>query len=192
MTQSILLLNRGVSHGSSLRAMLVSRGYVICDEVRDAKSLDSDVTRLSPDVLVVCADSLQQSVLDSLRRVSESYPLPVVIFANDGNRESIRKAVEAGAAAYVVQGWAAERLTPIIDAACARFEAFQSVKDELAATQHKLSERKLIEKAKGIVMKQRGLAEDEAYSALRKMAMNQNLALAEIARRVIAVSQLLV
>jgi two-component system, response regulator / RNA-binding antiterminator len=192
MTQSILLLNRDVSHGPLLRTMLVSLGYVICDELRDAKSLDSDITRVTPDVLVVCADSLKQSVLDSLRRVSVSCPLPVVVFATDGSRESIRKAVAAGAAAYVVQGWAAERLKPIIDAACARFEAFQSVREELTATQHKLSERKLIEKAKGIVMKQRGLAEEEAYSALRKMAMNQNLALAEIARRVIAVSQLLV
>ncbi|MGZ5117178.1 MAG: ANTAR domain-containing response regulator [Burkholderiales bacterium] len=191
MTQSILLLNRDVSHGSLLRTILVSLGYVICDELQDAKSLDSDIARVAPDVLVVCTDSLKQSVLDALRRVAESCPLPVVVFANDGNREAIRKAVAAGAAAYVVQGWTAERLTSIIDAACARFEAFQSVRDELAATQHKLSERKLIEKAKGIVMKQRGLAEDEAYSALRKMAMNQNLALAEVARRVIAVSQLL-
>src|SRR6476661_5461326 len=144
MTQSILLLNRGVSHGPLLRTMLVSLGYVICDELRDAKSLDSDITRVTPDVLVVCADSLTQSVVDSLRRVSESCPLPVVVFATDGSRESIRKAVAAGAAAYVVQGWTAERLTPIIDAACARFEAFRSVKEELIATQHKLSERKLI------------------------------------------------
>jgi two-component system, response regulator / RNA-binding antiterminator len=190
--QSVLLLNRGVSHGSLVRKMLSSLGYTLCDELRSASALDSDVDRLEPDVLIVCTDSFQEDLFDSLRRVAESRPLPVVVFTNDSSRESIRKAVDVGVAAYVVDGWAAERLTPIIDAACARFEALQSVKRELAATQHKLAERKLIEKAKGIVMKQRGLTEDEAYGALRKMAMNQNLPLAEVARRVIAVSQLLV
>jgi response regulator NasT len=99
--------------------------------------------------------------------------------------------MHAGVAAYVVDGWAAERVTPIIEAACARFEAYEAVKKQLAATQNKLSERKVIEKAKGIVMQQRALTEDQAYAALRKLAMDQNLALAEVARRVLAVAHLL-
>jgi response regulator NasT len=113
------------------------------------------------------------------------------MFATDPSTTLIRRAVECGVSAYVVDGWAPERLTPIIEAAAARFEAYSAVKQELDHTRNKLSERKVIEKAKGIVMQQRGLTEDQAYSSLRKMAMDQNLPLAEIARRVITVSQLL-
>ena len=91
----------------------------------------------------------------------------------------------------MVDGWSPERVTAIIEAAIARFEAYSAVKKELAQTRAKLSERKIVEKAKGIVMQQRGLTEEQAYSSLRKMAMDQSLPLAEVARRVIAVSQLL-
>jgi response regulator NasT len=153
--------------------------------------LHPEVVRLAPDLIIACTQSPSAALIESLHAVSAECPRPVILFANDPRRETIRKAVDAGVAAYVVDGWAPERITPIIEAACARFEAHEAVKQELAATRNKLSERKLIEKAKGIVMQQRGLTEDQAYSALRKMAMDQNLALAEVARRVISIATLL-
>jgi response regulator NasT len=113
------------------------------------------------------------------------------MFARDTRREIIRMTVDAGVSAYVVDGWAAARVGAIIEAACARFDAHESLKQELRASRHKLAERKLVEKAKGLVMQQRGVSEGEAYSSLRKMAMDQNLTLAEVARRVIAVAHLL-
>jgi response regulator NasT len=190
--QSILLLVDDPARAAPLRNILESLRYRIVDELRDPAALYDAAARHQPDVIVLRTDSPGKPVLDALRSLSEAKPRPVVLFANDPSRNVIRRAVDAGVAAYVVDGWAAERVTPIIEAACARFEAYEAVKKQLAATQNKLSERKVIEKAKGIVMQQRGLTEDQAYTALRKMAMDQNLALAEVARRVLAVAHLLV
>ena len=190
--QSILLLVDDVSDAAPLRNILESLCYRIVDELRDPGALYDAVARHQPDVIVLRTDSPSKPMLDALHSLADATPRPVVVFANDPSRNAIRSAVDAGVAAYVVEGWAAERVTPIIDAACARFEAYDAVKKQLAATQNKLSERKVIEKAKGIVMQQRGLTEDQAYGALRRMAMDQNLALAEVARRVVAVAHLLV
>jgi response regulator NasT len=113
------------------------------------------------------------------------------MFAQDAARDSIREAVRAGVNAYVVDGLSPERITPIVETALARFEAFQAVKDELAETRTKLSERKLIERAKGILMKEKGLPEDAAFRMLRKLAMDKNLSLAAISEQVITVAKLL-
>ena len=189
--QNVLLLTEGTHDIVSLRATLEALRYRIVDELQNAAALLDAARRLAPNVVIVRAHTPTEETLEALRCLSESNPRPVIVFANDSNRDVIRKSVDAGAAAYVVDGWASERVTPIIDAACARFDMYESMKKELAATRNKLSERKVIEKAKGIVMQQRGLTEDQAYGALRAMAMDQNLALAEVARRVIAVAQLL-
>lgn len=186
-----VILLRDATPAEALRASLCRTGYTVLAELDQAQTLHREVQRLAPQVIIVVTESPDEKTLSGLREVAGSCPTPVVMFARDGAREVIRRAVESGVGAYVVDGWAPDRLTPIIDAACARFEAFEAMKHELASTRAKLSERKLIEKAKGIVMAQRKLSEDEAYGALRKMAMNQNLALAEVARRVIAVAQLL-
>jgi two-component system, response regulator / RNA-binding antiterminator len=179
------------AHGSLLAAQLSELRYDVLARLSDPGVLRAHVDRLQPDVIIVATDAPTEAMFSSLSAVAATAPLPVVLFARKGTRELIRKAVESGVAAYVVDGWAPERLTPIIEAAIARFEAFNALRQELANTRAKLSERKVIEKAKGIVMQQRKLTEDQAYSALRKMAMDQNLALAEVARRVIAVAQLL-
>ena len=189
--QKVLLVLEDIPHDEPLRASLTDLGYEIVGELSDAQQLRTEVARAAPDVIIVRADTPGDAMLDSLASVSAALPRPIVVFAREASRETIRRAVECGVAAYVVEGWARERITPIIEAAVARFDAFQAVQRELATTRTKLSERKLIEKAKGIVMEQRRLTENDAYSALRKMAMDQNLALAEIARRVISVSSLL-
>ena len=166
-------------------------GYEIVAVLREAHRLCAEVAQLRPDVIIVTTKAPTEETFVSLGNIAKSCPRPVVMFARVGNRELIRRAVENGVAAYVVDGWGPERLTPIIEAATARFEAYETLRNELVSTRAKLTERKLIEKAKGIVMQQRRLSEEQAYSALRKMAMDQNLALAEVARRVIAVAHLL-
>ena len=188
---AVLLVHDEAPHAATLRQTLESLRYRIAAELRTPAGLHAEVVRVAPDLIVACSLSPSTELLSALRAVADSQPRPVVIFATDGRRDTIREAVDAGVAAYVVEGWAPERVTPIIEAACARFEAHQSVKRELASTRNKLSERKIIEKAKGIVMQQRGLSENDAYAALRTMAMQQNLPLAEIARRVIALASLL-
>src|SRR6185436_10464569 len=99
--------------------------------------------------------------------------------------------VQAGVTSYIVDGMSPERLSPIVEVAIARFEAYQALQNELNAAKLKLSERKLVERAKGILMKSRNLPEDQAYRALRKLAMDKNQKLGDVARQVIEVSELL-
>jgi response regulator NasT len=113
------------------------------------------------------------------------------MFTHDGDREKIRSATKAGVSAYVVGGLDSERIKPIIEAAIARFEEFRAVKTELLAANLELSERKVVERAKGLLMKQKGLAEDEAYSLMRKMAMDKNIKLADLAAKVLEAAKLL-
>lgn len=188
--QNVLLLQAG-PHDDTFGDALRTLGYGIVADVRRVSALRTEVERAAPDVIIVRTAAPDHETLESLAAVSSSLPRPIVVFARSGTREIIRRAVECGVTAYVVDGWARERVTPIIEAAIARFEAFDALRRELASTRTRLSERKVIEKAKGIVMEQRQLTENAAYGALRRMAMDQNLALAEVARRVIAVSQLL-
>lgn len=188
---STVLLLEDAPHHPALRTTLDKLGYRVLAELNDASGLESEVARLSPDIIIVTTETPNAATLESVSSITNSSPRPVVMFAKDESRDVIRKAVECGVSAYVVDGWAPERVSAIIEAASARFDAYQAVKAELATTRTQLFERKVIEKAKGIVMQERGVSEDAAYSALRKMAMNQNLRLAEVARRVIAVAGLL-
>ncbi len=188
--QTVVLL-QDAPHAAAIRAALCELGYHVLAELDRPATLHHEVERLAPDLIIVATETPGAETLASLASIASSCPRPVVMFAREGGRELIRKAVECGVAAYVIDGWARERLVPIIEAAVARFDAHQAIKRDLASTRAKLSERKVIEKAKGIVMEQRRLSENEAYGALRKMAMDQNLALAELARRVVAVAHLL-
>ena len=188
---TFLLMREPSCDAGPLCAALADTPYRLAAEITEPERLDTEVVRAAPNVIIACTGSPGSAMLSALRALSERSPLPVVMFANDPRREVIRKTVDAGVAAYVVDGWAPERIAAIIEAACARFDAYESLKKELRATQNKLAERKIVEKAKGLVMQQRGVSEDQAYSALRKMAMDQNLTLAEVARRVISIAHLL-
>jgi response regulator NasT len=113
------------------------------------------------------------------------------MFASDDAPDTLRDVMRAGVAAYIVDGLDPTRVKSIVDVACARFEEYQRLRDELAATRLKLSERKLVERAKGLLMKSRGLDEDGAYAALRKLAMDRGKPLADIARQVVEAAELL-
>jgi response regulator NasT len=113
------------------------------------------------------------------------------MFSDANDSALIEAAVQAGVSAYVVDGMQPHRLRPIIEVAIARFREFQALRDELQQTRNKLAERREIEKAKGILMKQKGMAEEEAYQALRKLAMDQGLKIGEVARQLISIAKLL-
>ena len=186
-----MVVDESTERSLHLRLTLERLGYEVVAEVSNPRELYDAVNQYAPDTIIVDTDSPSRDTLEHLCVISESCPRPIVMFTQDAKRESIREAVRAGVTAYVVDGLSAERIEPIIEAAHARFEAFQSVQTELAQTRTQLTERKVIERAKGILMKEKKLPEDEAYRLLRKLAMDRSTPLATVAEQVIAYAKLL-
>ncbi len=181
------------SHRRSLylRLMLEQVGYTVVAEVFQPRRIHEAVKTRSPDVIIVDTESPSRDTLEHIALLSETDPRPIVMFSADRGSDTIREAVQAGVSAYIVDGLAVERVQPIIEVAIARFDAHQAVKTELAQMKTKLSERKLVERAKGVLMKARTIGENEAYGALRKMAMERSLTIGEVSRQLLAVSDLL-
>jgi len=174
-----------------LRQALDHAGYEVLATVDSGADLSRAVERTEPDVIIIDLHSPDRDTLEHVILISQDRPRPIVMFSADGDADKIREAVRAGVSAYIVNGLAAERIEPIIRVAIARFEALQSLREELADAQMQLADRKRIERAKGILMQQKNMSEEEAYRALRKLAMDRNLKLAEIAEQLINVHKLL-
>jgi response regulator NasT len=187
----VMLVDDTPERSFYLRLVLERLGYEVVAEISNPGRLHDEVLRLSPDAIIVDTESPSRDTLENICMITEHCPRPIVMFAQDPARQSIREAVRAGVNAYVVDGLSPERIAPIVETAVARFEAFQAVKEELAETRNKLSERKLVERAKGILMKEKGLSEDAAYRLLRKLAMDKNLSLGALAEQVVTVAKLL-
>ena len=149
------------------------------------------VNRDQPDVVIIDMDAPNRDTLENLRTVQAHTPRPMVMFSQDDGTESIRRAVQAGVSAYVADGLQPKRVRPILDAAIARFEQLRELESELVKTRSQLAERKLLDRAKGLIMHQRGISESEAYQLLRKSAMDRNLRLVEVAESVVAAAELL-
>ena len=170
---------------------LLASGYQVLAVLATGADLPRRMEALGADVVIVDIDSPDRDILEDMRRVTFEFGRPVVMFAQDGNVETIRAAVEAGVSAYVVDGLQPDRVKNVIDVAIAQFRQFQELRSELDKTKASLAERKLVEKAKGILMKRRGCDEDEAYRLMRRMAMDQKIRLADVANRIIDAAQLL-
>jgi len=187
----VLVVDESPERAELLREGLLRAGHEVTATLSSPLALLKTIEELKPDVIVIDMDSPSRDVLEHLVFVSQHTPRPVVMFAQDDAPETIRAATRAGVSAYVVDGLDRDRIKSIIEAAVARFEDFQALRTQLAEANLKLSERKLIEKAKGLLMKSRGLDEETAYAALRKMAMDRKLKLAEVAQRVVDAADLL-
>ena len=175
----------------TLREGLERAGHEVVASLSSPLELLRAVERLRPDVIVIDTESPTRDVLEHLVIVTESSPRPIVMFASDSGGDAIREAVRAGVSAYVVDGLDAGRVNSIVEVACARFDELQRLKDELADANLKLSERKQIERAKGLLMQSRGISEDEAYHALRKLAMSKKQRLGDVAQQLIDTAALL-
>lgn len=166
-------------------------GYQVAAVLASADDLADQVDAIKPDAILIDTDAPSRDTLEHLAAMDQSTPRPVVVFARESDGETIRTAIRAGVSAYVVDGLAPARLKAIMDVAVVRFQEHQTLKTELAAATRKLSDRKLVEKAKGILMKARGLDEDAAYRALRKLAMDRCRPLAQVAGEVVDMARLL-
>ena len=188
----VLLVDDTPDRASALKdALSAMEGVEVTCTLESAIQLPERVAEHSPDIVLIDTESPSRDVLEQLAAVSSTAPRPVVLFSGDGQDEAIRAALKAGVSAYIVDGISASRLDPIMRIAMERFQAEQQLRAELEETRTRLSERKVIERAKGIVMKQRGCTEEEAFASLRSLAMQRGARLGEVAQQVIDVAALL-
>lgn len=187
----IMLVDQGPERAEILRSTLEQADCEVVAQVSSTVDLSALVEACKPDLIIIDTDSPERDTLENICIVSRDQPRPIVMFTHDEDSETIRAAIRAGVSAYVVGGLKSDRIKPIMDAAIARFEEFQAMRSNLEKAEGQLADRKIIDRAKAALMKQRGWSEDEAYQALRKMAMNRGVKLGEAARQVIAVTELL-
>ena len=187
----VLIIDDTPERTDILRAGLEQAGYSVAAALESPLELLQAVEAHQPDVIIIGTGSPSRDVLEHVVMISRDQPRPIVMFSSDGESDTIREAVRAGVSAYVVDGLDPSRVKGIIDVAVARFEEYQELAAELAEANLKLSERKLVERAKGLLMKSRGYSEDEAYHALRRMAMTRKKRLGEVAKTVIDMADFL-
>ena len=187
----VILVDNHLERSAPLKRSLTEEGYEVVAHLTDTADLDGAVNRLKPDVVIIDTNSPSRDTLENICVMSLNAPRPVVMFSHDGNTAMIRAATQAGVSAYVVGGIPNEKLRPVMDAAIARFDEYRALRNKLEEANTRLVERKIIERAKGLLMKQRGMDEDAAYILLRNMAMQQNIRLSTLAERVVQAAKLL-
>jgi response regulator NasT len=171
------------------RAALVAEGLAGDDApvVRLSAGFDAaEVAAFAPDVIVVACDSADRDTLESLREAGEANPRPVVMFADRSEPGLAEQAIRAGVAAYVVDGLAPGRVRSIVEVAMTRFALMQQLRGDLAKAKANLESRKVVDRAKGLLMKERGLDEDAAYKLLRKLAMDKGRPIGAVAADLLA------
>ena len=189
---------RQADRSRSLRIGLLENGFNLIASLPADVFLSERIAQLQPDLIIVDAESDARDALEHVVMATRDERRPIVMFTNDDDTRHVKHAVAAGVSAYIVAGLSAERIRPILDVALARFEHEQLLLQTLASTQSErdelsaeLKDRKLIDRAKGLLMQRQNLSEDEAFRKMRKTAMDKSLKLAEVAQRMLDVADLL-
>lgn len=190
-TLRVLLVDDGAHRVGLIRDELTAAGHTVVGVVDAAMAIHDCVQRLQPDVVIVDAESPSRDTLEGLAAMSSQLPRPVVVFSEDDSDGPMQQALRAGVSAYVIAGLQPQRLAPVLKVAIARFEQDRALRAQLSDAELKLSERKLIERAKGVLMDEVGLSEDQAYAHLRKLAMDRGQRLGQVAERIVAAHDLL-
>jgi response regulator NasT len=185
----VVLVDDDPDRAASVRGALLRADCDVVSLLASPVELYAAVADLKPDVIIISSDSPSRDAIEHIALLNREAPRPVVMFSGDRSSDTIRAAIRAGVSAYVVDGLSVDRLMPILEVAVERFEAEQSLRDELTNTKSQLAERKAIERAKGIVMKQKNIGEDEAFQVLRKFAMDKGIKMAEAAEQVIELAK---
>lgn len=175
----------------SLRIGLLENGYNIVAVLPADIFLPERLAQIQPDMIIVDAESSARDTLEHVVMATRGARRPVVLFTDDSDTSHVGAAIAAGVTAYVVAGLAPERVKPVLDVALARFRHEEALRSELADARTRLSERKVIERAKGLLMKRHGIDENAAYARLRSTAMDKGMKLAEVAQRIVDVADLL-
>jgi len=166
-------------------------GFAQIECIAETRNLLARIYAIDPDVILIDLENPSRDVLEQMFQMSRAVKRPVAMFVDHSDAASIQAAVDAGISAYIVDGLKKERITSILDLCISRFNAFSKLKSELDRAQDALKERKVIDRAKSVLMNAKKLTEDEAYALMRKTAMNENKKIVEIAESILTAAELL-
>jgi len=187
----IVIVDENPIRAAILEEGLREAGHVNVVRLDDTSHLLARIYAIDPDVILIDLENPSRDVLEAMFQVSRAVRRPVAMFVDQSDAASIEAAVDAGVSAYIVGGLRKERVQNILDLCISRFNAFARLQDELDRAKSALEERKVIDRAKGILMSAKSLSEDAAYALLRKTAMNENKKIAEVAQSVVTAAELL-
>ncbi len=188
--EHVLLVDSEPARAALLEQALRDAGYTVDKRTDGSDSLAGLVAECQPDMVIIDIDTPDRDVLEQMNLVSRDNPRPVVMYASEDDASFVTEAIRSGVSAYVANGLRPDRVKSTLAVAVARFREFQALREELVHARTELADRKLIERAKGLIMKHRKVGEDEAYTALRKLAMDRSVPLVDVARNVIDVFEL--
>ena len=187
----IVIVDESPIRAAILDEGLREAGYTSVVRISEMQSLLARIYALDPDIIVIDLENPSRDILEQMFQVSRAVRRPIAMFVDQSDAASIQASVDAGVSAYIVDGLKKERIKPILDLCVFRFNAFAKLQDELDRTKSALEERKVIDRAKGILMKLKGLNEEEAYVLLRSTAMREKKKIGEIAQSILTASELL-
>jgi response regulator NasT len=187
---NIVIVDENPVRAAILEGGLREAGYVNVVRIEGTAKLLARIYAIDPDVILIDLENPSRDVLEHMFQVSRVVKRPVAMFVDQADSASIQASVDAGVSAYIVDGLKKERIKSILDLCISRFNAFSRLQSELEQTKSALEERKVIDRAKGILMKAKSLSEEQAYALLRKTAMNENRKIAEVAQSVVTAAEL--
>jgi two-component system, response regulator / RNA-binding antiterminator len=187
---AILIVDENLDRALLIEQALREAGHFNVKTIHHLKGVAREIETQAPDVIVMDLGNPERDFLEHMFRLSKSLRKPIAMFVDQSSDEAMLNAVEAGVSAYVVDGLKRERVKPILDLAIARFRVFEKLRGERDEAVQALDERKLVERAKGILMKQQNLSEAESFELMRNAAMTQGRTLTEIAKAIITAAQL--
>ncbi|MEM1018973.1 MAG: ANTAR domain-containing protein [Pseudomonadota bacterium] len=189
--ERIVVIDESPARAAILEAGLRDAGYQNVTLIDDMTGLLRRLSVIDPDVILIDLENPSRDTLEQMFQVSRSVRRPVAMFVDQSDASMIQAAVDASVSAYIVDGLKKERVKPILDMTISRFNAFARLSDELESVRTELADRKIIDRAKGILMAQKGLGEEEAYKLMRSTAMNHKKKMVDIAQSIITAAELL-
>ena len=188
---TILVIDENAIRASIIEEGLREAGHERVTVIHEVQGVARTIETLRPDVIIIDLENPNRDMMEHLFQLTRTVGRPIAMFVDRSDTASIEAAVDAGVSAYIVDGLRKERVKPILDMAVSRFNAFSRLQRELADAKSALEERKIVERAKGILMKIRGLSEEEAFALLRQTAMNEKKKMSDIAQSVVTAAGLL-
>ncbi|MDO8981264.1 MAG: ANTAR domain-containing protein [Afipia sp.] len=187
----IVIVDESPIRAAILKEGLRDAGFTSVEHIPEMHNLLARIYALDPDVILIDLENPSRDVLEQMFQVSRAVRRPIAMFVDQSDAASIQQSVEAGVSAYIVDGLKKERIKPILDLCISRFNAFAKLQDELDRTKSALEDRKILDRAKGLLMKAKGLTEEEAYVLIRSTAMREKKKIGEIAQSIVTAAELL-